>query len=51
MSALIRPLDYITTSNNDIPWYLTACLATTCAYMLLNAKRRVPDPNSPVAEL
>lgn len=42
---------YITTSNNGIPWYLTACLATTCVYMLLTAKRRVPDQDSPVAEL
>ena len=53
VGSVIGPLlaAYITTSSNSIPWYLTACLATTCVYMLLTTKRRVPDQDSPVAEL
>ncbi|MBN7818489.1 MFS transporter [Bowmanella yangjiangensis] len=53
LGSVIGPLlaAYVTTSSNSIPWYLTACLATTCVYMLLTAKRRVPDQDSPVAEL
>ena len=52
VGSVIGPLlaAYMPSAKHGLPLYLAVCLTTTCVYMLINANRRLPDSNTPVAE-